>query len=694
MKRKLILSVCSLAIILPFSQAMAQGLKNNTSEEIIVKGKRANRISKGATGLAIAIKDTPQTISIIGKEQISDFATSGSNDALAMGTGLNVAQYETNRASYTARGFDVQLTQIDGIGMTNDWGTVTGQQDTFLFEKIELIRGANGLLTGVGNASGTINYVRKRPKNTDGGEFNISAGDYSLIRANIDYNKVITSDGRWSGRLIGAVEDKESYLRALHDNRKVIYGIIDGQIGERGVLTLGATYQENQQKSPMWGALGLLRADGSQAQFDVSASTSQDWTFWNTDSISAFAEYTHKLSDNWESKLSYNYRKGNEEAKILYAFGALNADNTGLFGWPYYGITETENNFYDAQINGKYNLFGRQHSLIAGISHSSQEFATDLKAYDTSKYQFLPFPAFPYAGNVYPEPVWGAQTPSTAGEQKLTRLYFASRLNIADKLKAIIGANAVKLAREGSSRYGSSVSVTTYPDTKEFSPYLGVTYDITKNILAYASYSDIFQNQDQIDINKRYLDPTKGVNYEIGVKGEFLDKKLLATIALFSAEQKGLATYGGVSSDGTFWYDVADVESKGFEIEATGKLSENTNIVMGYTRLELTGADGKDIYEWVPRSTFNFMINTRPNFNQKLKLGVGGKWQSDTRNATVGAQDAYFVANGFASYDVNKNVNLKLNVNNIFDKKHLKTVQYSAYYAAPRNISVTFGYKF
>ncbi|WP_240008357.1 TonB-dependent siderophore receptor [Pseudaquidulcibacter saccharophilus] len=691
MRSKILISVCALALAIPFASAYAQDA--NTKEVIIVKGKRLNRISNGATGLPMAIKDTPQTISVISKEQISDYATSGSNEALAMGTGLNVAQYETNRAAYNARGFDVQLTQIDGIGMTNDWGSVTGQQDTFLFEKIELIRGANGLLTGVGNASGTINYVRKRPKNIAGGEFNITAGDNSLIRANVDYNKVLTADGRWSGRIVAAIEDKDSYLRALHDKRQVVYGVIDGQIGDSGVLTIGTTYQKNNQDSPMWGALGLIRTDGTQADFDVSSSTSQDWTFWNTDSITAFAEYAYRLSDNWEAKVSYNYRKGNEDAKILYAFGALNADNTGLLGWPYYGITETKNHLFDASVNGKFSLFNREHSLIAGISHSSQEFETDLLPFDSS-YLYLPFPAFPYAGNVYPEPVWGARTPSSGGEQKLTRAYFATRLELSDKVKVIIGANAVNLEREGSSRYGSAVDVIKYPATKKFSPYFGLTYDITNNVLAYISYSDIFQNQDQSDQNKHYLDPTKGVNYEAGLKAEWLDKKLLTTLAIFEAEQEGLATYGGISGDGTYWYYGADVTSKGFELEATGRVTDNTSITVGYTNLDLIGPDGGNIYTWIPRQTFNLMVNTRPTFNPKLKLGLNGKWSSKATNPGVASQDSYFVLNGFASYDVNEHVVLKLNVNNMFDEKYLKTVQYSAYYAAPRNVSVTFGYKF
>lgn len=79
------------------------------------------------------IKDTLQTISTIDKEELVDFGVTGSNDALRYGAGINVEQYETNRAVFNARGFEVMLTQIDGLGMTNSWGTAVGQQDTYLF---------------------------------------------------------------------------------------------------------------------------------------------------------------------------------------------------------------------------------------------------------------------------------------------------------------------------------------------------------------------------------------------------------------------------------------------------------------------------------------------------------------------------------------------------------------------------------
>lgn len=663
---------------------------------VVVTTKRANRVSKGATGLPLEIKDTPQSISTIEQEEMKDYGVTDSNEALRLLTGINVEQYETNRAVFNARGFDIQLTQIDGLGMSNDWGTVVGQMDTFLFDKIELIRGANGLLTGVGNASGTINYVRKRPKNKDESEVSFTAGSYDQLRGTLDYNKVLTQDGAWAARLVVAHEDKGSHLRDLRDKRSTLYGVIDGQVGTNGMLTLGFTHQDSRQDSPMWGSLTLNRVDGSQAEFGRSSSTSADWTYWNTRSSSAFIEYAHTLGSAWEAKVTYNKRQAKENTRLLYAMGTLNLDNTGLYAWPYAGVVNTDNDLLDMNVSGEFTAFGREHSLLAGVSHSIQDTETDVYGviYPDPNVALLPLPAFPYSGDAYPEPIWGAKTPSSSGKQKLTRLYAASRLALTDALRAIVGVNAIRLQREGSSRYGNAVTSTSYPDTKETSPYLGFTYDFTPDVLGYASYSDIFQNQDQTDINGNYLAPVKGVNHEVGVKTEWLDKRLLTTVAVFSAKQRGLATYAGTNPvTNLYWYVPKDVESKGVELEASGRIGKDSRLSVGLTRLKLTGPDGHDIYEWVPRTTVNFRFDTKLAALPKLKVGVGGRWQSDVHRVDGAKQDAFFLANAFATWQFSNDLSVRLNVNNLFDKKYIGGIQYGAIYGAPRNAALTLEYK-
>ncbi|MFT7724763.1 MAG: TonB-dependent siderophore receptor [Roseateles sp.] len=704
MKNRFLPTACALAAAAAMAPAQAQEASApavasgpTALEAVVVTGKRANRISKGATGLAMEIKDTPQSISNLDKEDITAFGATDSNEALRMATGINVEQYETNRAVFNSRGFEIQLTQIDGLGMTNDWGTVAGQQDTYLFERIELIRGANGLLTGVGNSSGTINYVRKRPLNEDRGEVSLTAGSYDTRRLALDYNKRLTGDGAWAGRVVAVYDDKDSYLRALHNKRSTLYGVVDGQIGENGVLTLGVTLSDSKQKSPMWGSLTLTRTDGTQADFDVSASTAPDWSYWNIRTQSVFAEYTHSLGADWEAKVTYNHRHNRDESHLLYAYtntGALNPDDTGLIGWPYGSVITTNNDVLDANVSGQFSAWGRKQSLLVGASHSRQRNETDLTSPLTN--MFLPLPAFPYPGNAYPEPDWGARTPSSSGSQTLDRVYVASRLSLTDGLKGIVGLNAIRLKREGSSIYGNAAAQTP-PATNKVSPYAGLTYDITPDVLGYVSYSDIFQNQDQYDITGKYLSPMKGRNIEAGVKADWLGRKLLTTFAVFTAEQKGLGFAGGVIKEGPktgqTYYVPKDVDSKGVEFEATGQIDKDTRLTLGLTRLKLTGPDGGDTTEWVPRTAFNFRYVSRVASLPGLELGISGRWQSDVRKDAGARQDAYLLAHGFAAYELNDRATLRLNVNNLFDKKYIQGLSYGAIYGAPRNVAVSLDYK-
>lgn len=711
MKHPLTMGACALAASLAMADAHAQAQAQTqtqtpaaASETVVVTGKRVQRVSKGATGLPLEIKDTPQSISTIDKEAIGNFDLSGANDALILATGINVEQYETNRATYNSRGFEIQSTQVDGLGMTNSWGTVVGQQETYLFERIELIRGANGLLTGVGNASGTINYVRKRPTNADGGEVGLTLGSHGRQRVTLDYNKVLSDDGRWAGRLVVAHEDKDSHLRTLHDKQTTVYAVVDGQIGRDGVLTFGFMHQDAKQKSPMWGSLTLNYTDGRQAEFDVASSTSQDWTYWNTRSSSAFVEYTHSLGSDWELKASYNTRRSDEATRLMYAYtngGGLNADNTGLVGWVYGSTTPSESQILDLNLSGQFKAFGRKHHLIAGLSHATDEYSTDITPVLASNCHFQALPAFPYAGNACSQPTWGPAEPSSAGKQALTRLYLASRLELAQGLHGILGVNAVRLQREGSSRYGS-VPPTIYPDTKEVSPYVGLTYAFTPNLLGYASYSDIFQNQEQVDINGHYLAPTQGKNHELGIKAEWLDKQLLTTLAVFGARQNGLAHYAGTvpvdndpntTRDGTYYYAPDDVKSKGWEFEANGRIGRDSQLGAGIARVTVRDPAGQNAHPHIPKTTLFLRAETRLPQLAGLSTGAMLRWQDDTSSTSGVRQPAYALANAYVRYELNARTSLRLNVNNLFDKKYIRGLAYGAIYGAPRNVGLSLNYK-
>jgi outer membrane receptor for ferric coprogen and ferric-rhodotorulic acid len=671
-------------------------------DTLLVIGQRASRVSNGATNLDLDIKDTPQSISVVSKEQMRQFGADSLNDALRLATGIQVEQVSTNQTQFLSRGFEIKNTQIDGVGLPNGWGVVTNAMDAYGFEKLEVIRGANGLLTGVGNAAGTINYVRKRPTNQEQGEVGITVGSEGRRRFQADYSTPFNADSTWAGRFVVAREESDSYLRDFESDRTYLYGVVDGQVGENGTLAFGYSYQKADTSGNMWGALSFIDTNGNQLSWDRSASTTQDWTYWNSTTKAAFIDYTHQLSDSWQAKASYNYRVYKHDSQLFMAYSVFGLDATtgeGLYGWAYKSPYETKAHIGDLTINGRFNLLGHEHEAMFGVSVARSEGTDWYNPTDTSGVAFGALPGFPYAGNAIPEPVWGNRTVYTTLNQRLVRVFGATHLAFTDRFKTILGFNWAQYQRDSADNAGGTSNITD----RNLAPYAGITFDFTNHITGYANYSYIYQPQDQVDYDRNYFDPSKGTNYEIGVKAEWLDRKLLTTLAWFSAKQDGLATYAGTRFMDGYAYGYSrpvDIDSKGFEFEATGKLGEHTELQFGYTQLSMDGEDGSDTYRWVPRRTANLLLSTRLPGVPSVSLGAGGRWQSAISNyedyvtSNPVRQSGYTLLNAFAAWDITSDLTLRVNVNNLTDKKYIQSLYSVSYYGPPRTYAVSLDWRF
>ncbi len=149
-------------------------------EKLTVSGQRLQGYryneADGASPLSISIKDLPQSVTVIGLEQIRDYSLNDVNTLLNNVTGVNVEEVETDRTYYTARGFDISNFQVDGLGLPVINGNTHGDLDTAIYDRVEVIRGANGLMTGVGNPSATVNLVRKNPLKIISCQFVVKSG--------------------------------------------------------------------------------------------------------------------------------------------------------------------------------------------------------------------------------------------------------------------------------------------------------------------------------------------------------------------------------------------------------------------------------------------------------------------------------------------------------------------------------------
>lgn len=647
-----------------------------------------------ATRLNTSLRETPQSISVITRSVIDDFRLNSVNDVLDFATGVKVERVEPDRSYYTARGSDITNFQVDGIGTPFAQGLVFGDIDTAIYDRVEVIRGANGLLTGTGNPSATINFIRKRPTADFQLEVDASVGSWDYRRADLDVSGALNETGSVRGRLVLANQNRGSYLDRYSSERNVAYGIIEADITEQTMVAFGHTYQQHDSSSTMWGSLPLLYADGSKRHYSRSDSTAPDWSYWDTINNLTFVELTHQFSNDWKIKTQLTRKEISSDSRLSYIFGNEDrATGAGLFAWPGIYHDQTEEYIADAYVSGPFTLGGREHELVFGSSWSRSD--TD-ESEESADYGVVALASFDAAAEL-PPPNFVSSGSFAKLRNKRNNTYLAAKFNVTDDLKLTAGANMLSYELKGES-YGAPQETDAHD---KITPYLGAVYNLDEVYSVYASYTGIYNPQVLLDQNLQPLAPIEGKNYEAGIKGEFLDKQLNASFALFKNEQQNVANQIGVVGI-TAVHEGIDADTRGYEFDLSGQLTDNLKLNGGYTRLmSVKDEEGENVKTYIPRHMLHLSAVYKVPYVAGLRVGGSVNWQSDV-HVDIGTerfeQDSYALVNLMADYSFNRQWSAAVNVNNVTDKKHLASLMWAGfgqgYYGAPRNAMATVTWRY
>ncbi len=656
-------------------------------------GSYTVRKSGSATGLDLTLRETPQSVSVVTRAKMDDFQLDNVNQVLAGTTGVTVEKVESDRTYYTARGFDITNFQFDGVGAPLVFGNQTGDIDTAIYDRLEVVRGANGLLSSTGNPSATVNFVRKRPTDDLQASAGVSYGSWNTRRVDADISSPLNDAGTLAGRFVVAKQDGNSYLDRYQPSKNIFYGVIQANLTDDTLLTLGHSYQKNDSTGAMWGALPLYYTNGAPTNYGRDTSTSANWSYWNSEEQRTFLELKQRLNNDWEWKTTLTYNKLTSDGRLFYVYGTPDqATGTGLYSYPSLYSSDNKQTLLDSSMTGKYTLGGRQHDLTFGvnfsrstlddISHYGQGIGTPLTEDEA------------FNGN-YPMPGFDASTDGSSYIDRRKSAYGATRLNLADDLKLLVGANYTNATSSGID-YG----VNHKSDNSAVTPYAGLVYDLNQNISAYTSYTKIFNPQYQVDINNVTLNPLEGKSVELGLKGEFFARKLNASAAIFRVEQQNAAEQAGMSTvTGQAYYRGIDAHSEGIEFDLSGQLTQGWQASLGYTAMTIKDQDGNNARTYVPKQLLRMATTYQIPQLQQLKIGASLNWQGETsyvQTPTVTTvQGSYALLNLMAHYDINKHVSVSLNLNNVTNKKYISSLYWSqAYYGPPMNGSVAVNWKY
>lgn len=659
--------------------------------------------ARTATPLSLSPRDTPQSVSVMTQQRIEDQGLLNITDVLNNVTGVSVNQYETHRAQFNARGFDINALMIDGVPTTWDQSWSSGEVLTSLaiYDRVEIVRGSTGLTTGAGDPSAAINLVRKRASSKElTGSVELGFGSWNERRVLADVATPLNEAKTLRARVVGEYLERDSWVDNLQNKNQTLFATFEADLTPNTLLSAGVSRQENDPRGSMWGGLPVWYSDGSKANWDRSKTTAADWTRWDTVYENYFAALEHRFANNWKVKATYSHGDRTADSYLLYLYGTPNrTTGLGMFAWPGSYKVRTRQDDIGLQANGPFEFLGRTHELAVGYAYSQQKFNADSRAAST----FGTVGDFnAWNGTSYPEPTWSPLSFYGKSETKQEAIYAAMRLNLSDPLKVIVGTRLTQYEKSGNEAAGSPFIMKV---ENQLTPYAGVIYDLNENFSLYASYTDIFLPQQKRDISGKYLDPILGKSTEAGVKGEFFEGRLNASLAVFRIEQDNLAQSTGQIIPGTTPPETAyrasqGATSEGFEVDLAGELSKGWNASAGFTQFRATDANGTDVNSIYPRQSLKLFTTYRlPGALSALSVGGGVNWQGKTYTY-VGSekleQKPYALVNLMARYDIGKQLSAQLNVNNLFDKTYYG--MFDAYnqmtYGAPRSATVSLKYKF
>lgn len=687
-----------------------------------------------STGLKLKPRETPQSVTTITQAQMADRQITNIEQALDTTPGVSMSKMEVGgRTEYRARGYPITNWKADGLQFPggSDFSGAGTALNMDMYERIDIVRGANGLMGGTGDPSATVNLIRKRPGKEFGGSAYITYGSWDKRRLGADLNLPLTEDGRLRSRLVMTQQDANSFRDNQSERSRAALASFEFDLSDATTLGAGYQYEYSKIVGGGWGAnIPIWYGDGSKTKLPRSSNLVPSWSFGEYETRTTFGSLEHHFDNDWSMNLkaaqsttdALNHRglaKVNSVGRGVYG-GYWNQDGSGAVLNGLHSSTDTTQQSAQIDVSGPFEMLGRSHQAMLGYSDSrtaawSPQYTCNMVSADrtsanTLGCQFRANNGFPisnwhdgvdddYAINAYKT---GLHSKTTT---RLQGMYAATRLSITDPLSVIVGARV--------SNYSSTTRSTAGVRSNQeengiVTPYLGAVYDLNDNYSLYASYTDIFTPQSEESVSGSKIEPIRGQSYESGIKGEWLGGLVNAQAAYFLTRQenKAVTDSDNLTPTGAQAYKAGSgVETDGIDLEVSGALTPDWNLYAGYTYLHLRrlDADGRSDPSHLFKASTTYRLSGPLD---RLTVGTGVTAQTNIRaNSTPAGQPSngvsraatdvnwsgYAIWSAMAKYDINDDVSLTLNANNLFDKHYYTRYGFyaGAIYGDPRSLSLT-----
>lgn len=655
----------------------------------------STEISIGKTGQSL--KEIPQSVSIITRQKLDDQNISNLADAMKFVTGVSVQKFDGAGFfnTFNARGYAPDTFQLDGINLQTN--SNMADTDLVVFERVEIQRGAAGLFQGSGEPGVTVNMLRKRALAETKVQGVVSAGSWDSYRVEADATGALSQSGNLRGRLVAAADDRDSYLDGINGNKQVVYGTLEYDFDQATRFSVGGTYQKIDSVIDQ----GLpAYADGRLLDVPRSTTIIADWNSLDMETSDIFGEVEHFFADGGQFKFTVRHTERERIYDGARANSAAATDGKINIATVYFP-SDLKDTSADLFVNLPFEFNGHTHELTLGADYRTSD--------NASPYGLYTYSPANGTSNVFnhnhhtPKPVLVPIPNGYASNTETNQegVYARAKFQLADRWSLLAGGRLSWWDSEQTRTDTGAVVAPKYAQDEKLTPYAAIMFDVTNNIALYVSYSDIFKPQSSLTKNGKQIDPRVGEQYELGVKGEFLNGRINTHAALYRMEDKNRAIAD--PTDNQFSIAAGEVLSEGFETEISGALTSNWQLTAGYayTTTEyltaLPSQEGQSYSPSTPKNNFNLW--SKYSFNQGtldgFYIGGGVRAVSDFYNGSNTLQFAapgYTILSLLAGYAIDSHWKLALNIDNATDKKYYEKVSGASrqnFYGAPLNATVS-----
>ena len=691
----------------------------------------AARQSATGTKTDTPIQKVPQSISVVTAEEMALHQPKSVKEALSYTPGVAVG---TRGASNTydyliIRGFAAdgqsQNNYLNGLKLQGNFYN-DAVIDPYMLERAEIMRGPVSVLYGKSSPGGLLNMVSKRPTTEPLKEVQFKAGTDSLLQTGFDFSDALDDDGVYSYRLTGLARSANAQQKGSEEQRYAIAPAFTWRPDDKTNFTF-LSYFQNEPETGYYGWLpkeGTVEPlpNGKRLPTDFNEGAKNN-TYSRNEKMIGYS-FDHEFNDTFTVRQNLRFAQNKVSQKSVYGYGMCSdplytKDQEALKASPCLSIPQSqwghtltrqyvidneklENFSVDTQLQSKFATGSVDHTLLTGVDFMRMR--NDIDSW------------FGYAGSVAPSDIYNLDRsdfdfgahPNPSGpyrvllKQKQTGLYVQDQAQW-DKVLVTLGGRYDWADQSSFNRdYGNK----SERDDKEFTWRGGVNYLFDNGVTPYFSYSESFEPASQTDANGDLFAPSKGKQYEVGVKYVPEDRPIVVTGALYQLTKTNnlMADPNG----SLFSVEGGEIRARGVELEAKAALSASVNVVGSYTYTDAEYTTDTTYKGNTPAQVPKHMASPWADYTffdgplSGLTLGTGGRYTGSSYGDPANSfkVGSYTVVDALVRYDLARvgmaGSNVALHVHNLFDREYVASCfnTYGCFWGAERQVVATATFRF